>query len=347
MTNRVEDSHRWHGWKRTILGLSFFTMLLAACSPSTPSMLDSRGPQADKIASLSWLMFGIAALVFIVITIFLLLAVVRSRRESLIAEASSDTDRRAITWVLVGGAVIPVVVLFAIMFLSITTDPANAAAAGSALNIEVIGHRWWWEVHYPDQSFTTANEIHIPVNQAVVLHVTSADVIHSLWIPQLNGKFDMIPGQTNTVSIQASQTGVYRGECAEFCGMQHAHMSFMVVAEDADQFNKWQTNEQKPAAALDPSNQSAIFEGQQTFLGSSCVYCHTIKGTNASGTLGPDLTHIASRATIGAGVLPNTPGNLAGWIINSQAIKPGNLMPPMDLDSDQLQAILAYFRTLQ
>lgn len=347
MTNRVGNHHRWHDWQYATLGFGILIIVLAACSPSTPSMLDSHGPQADKIAALSWLMFGIAALVFIVVTSFLLVAFIRSRRESLIAQASSDMDRRAIMLVLVGGAVIPVVVLFAIMVLSVTADPANAAFDHSALNIEVIGYRWWWEVHYPDQSVTTANEIHIPVNQPVVLHVTSADVIHSLWIPQLNGKFDMIPGQTNTVSIEASNVGVYRGECAEFCGMQHAHMSFMVVAEDANQFNKWQTNQQKPAAALDPSTQSAIFEGQQTFLGSSCVYCHTIKGTNASGILGPDLTHIASRATIGAGVLANTPGNLAGWIINSQAIKPGNLMPPMDLDSDQLQAILAYFRTLQ
>jgi cytochrome c oxidase subunit 2 len=193
----------------------------------------------------------------------------------------------------------------------------------------------------------TANEIHIPTNQQVTIHLTSADVIHSLWIPQLNGKFDMIPGQTNTFSIEADRPGMFRGLCAEYCGLQHAHMQFVVVAEDADQFDKWIKNQTNPAPDPDANTEPVIFEGQQAFLGSSCVYCHTIKGTNASGTLGPDLTHLASRATLGAGAIANIPGNLAGWIINSQAIKPGNLMPPMDLDSDQLQSILVYLQTLQ
>jgi cytochrome c oxidase subunit 2 len=348
MNNRVENHHQWRGGQfMTTLGLGFLIVLLASCSPNTPSIFDPHSLEAGRIANLSWLMFGIAALVFVVITVLLLLVVIRARRSELAADISSKTDRRTIIWILIGGAVIPVAVLFIVMVLSVVTDKANAASDNGTLTIEVVGHRWWWEIHYPDRNITTANEIHIPVNQPVVLRVTSADVIHSLWIPQLNGKFDMIPGQTNSIAIQATTVGSYRGECAEFCGLQHAHMAFIVVAEEPDQFDKWATKQAQPAANLDPHSDAMVFEGQQTFLGSSCVYCHTIKGTNASGTLGPDLTHIASRATIGAGILPNTPGNLAGWIINSQAIKPGNFMPPMALDPDQLQAILAYFQTLQ
>jgi cytochrome c oxidase subunit 2 len=348
MSNRVENNHRWCGEPfMTTLGLVFLIFLLASCSPNTPSMFDTHSLEASRIATLAWLMFGIAAFVFVIITVLLLLVVVRSRRSQLAADIASHKDRRAITWVLIGGAVIPVVVLLIVMTLSVITEKTIAAPNNGSLNIEIVGHRWWWEVHYPDRDITTANDVHIPINQPVLLRVTSADVIHSLWIPQLNGKFDMIPGQTNTVSVQATTVGSYRGECAEFCGMQHAHMAFIVVAEEPDQFDKWAAKQAEPAANLDARSDAMVFEGQQTFLGSSCVYCHTVKGTNASGTLGPDLTHLASRATIGAGILPNTPGNLAGWIINAQAIKPGNFMPPMDLDSDQLQAILAYFQTLQ
>lgn len=348
MANRVKHNHQYRGGQFvSTLGFGFLIVLLASCSPNSPSIFDPHSLEAGHIANLAWLMFGIATFVFVVVTVLLLAAVVRSRRSELVADISTKKDRRAITWVLIGGAVIPVAVLFIVMVLSVVTEKTIAASNNAAVTIEIVGHRWWWEVHYPDRDITTANEVHIPINEPVLLRVTSADVIHSLWIPQLNGKFDMILGQTNTVSIQATTIGSYRGECAEFCGAQHAHMAFIVVAEEPDQFDKWAAKQAQPAANLDPHSDAMVFEGQQTFLGSSCVYCHTVKGTNASGTLGPDLTHLASRATIGAGILPNTPGNLAGWIINAQAIKPGNFMPPMDLDPDQLQAILAYFQTLQ
>jgi cytochrome c oxidase subunit 2 len=330
-------------WRRALL-LVPLALLLAACSGS-PSTLDAKGPEAGRIASLSWLMFGAAAVVFVVVTVLLLIAILRARRPE--TAAADPQDRRTLLWVIIGGAVIPAVVLLTLMILSVMVENANAAPETAPITVEVIGHRWWWEVHYPDQHITTANEMHIPVGQPVLMKVTSADVIHSFWVPQLRSKIDMMPGQTNTFPIQADQAGSYRGECGEYCGQQHAHMAFMVVAESADDYNRWVANQQKPAPDPDANKQPTIFEGQQAFLGSSCVYCHTIQGTNASGTLGPDLTHIASRATIGAGILPNTPGNLAGWIINSQAIKPGNLMPPMDLDPNQLQSILAYLETLQ
>jgi cytochrome c oxidase subunit 2 len=213
------------------------------------------------------------------------------------------------------------------------------------VDIEVIGHQWWWEIHYSNQNFDTANEIHIPVGQPVTVHVTSADVVHSFWVPELHGKIDLIPGQTNTISLEADQAGVYRGQCAEFCGAQHAHMAILVIAEPAGQFSAWLDNQSR--AGVEPAVGSLEQEGQQAFLGSACVYCHTIKGTNASGKVGPDLTHLGSRLTLGAGTLPNTPGNLAGWTINSQTIKPGNHMPPMDLSAVQVQALLAYLETLK
>ena len=196
-----------------------------------------------------------------------------------------------------------------------------------------------------NQNFYTANEIHIPAGQTVTLHVTTADVIHSFWVPELHGKIDLIPGQTNTVTIEADKVGTYRGQCAEFCGAQHAHMAFFVIAQSAEDFNAWLKDQSQPS--VNPKVGSLEQQGQQAFLGSSCVYCHTIQGTNASGHVGPDLTHLASRKTIGSGILPNNPGNLAGWIINSQTIKPGNHMPPINLNGDQIQALLAYLTTLK
>ncbi len=318
-------------------------------------------------------MFAVAAIVFIVVTVLLLVAIIRARRfqnaqmaqtvndpankSETVADTSADhalspivattpaTDRRAIILVIIGGAIIPAIVLAILMGLGVATDTVNARPPGlGAGPIEVIGHQWWWEVRYPDENIVTANEIHIPVGTPVLFKLTSADVIHSFWVPQLHSKLDMIPGQTNTVWVQADQMGSYQGECAEYCGEQHAGMDFTVVVESADDYAKW-VNLQKQDAPKPTTD--LVLAGEQTFLGSSCVYCHAIKGTNASGTIGPDLTHFASRATIGAGVLPNTPGNLAGWIINSQAIKPGNKMPPMDLNSDQLQSVLAYLETLK
>ena len=255
-------------------------------------------------------------------------------------------DHRSLRSVLVGGGLVPIAVLMIVMGIRIGIENQFSDPAGSdPLTIEVIGHQWWWEIHYTDQNFNTANEIHIPAGQPVTVHVTTADVIHSFWVPQLHGKIDMIPGQTNTITLEADQPGIYRGQCAEFCGAQHANMAFLVIAEKPDLFQAWLSSQEK--SSVQPKVGSIEQQGQQAFLGSACTYCHTIRGTNASGKIGPDLTHISSRTTIGAGSLPNTAGNLAGWIINSQSIKPDNRMPPMDLTSAQLQAMLDYFATLK
>ncbi len=295
---------------------------------------------------LTWLMFAIAGVVLIVITVLILLVFRRSRSEREGVDLYAH-DQRSLQGVLLGGGVVPIIVLMVVMGIAIAVDrQANDPPAGSdPLVIEVIGHQWWWEVHYTDQNFNTANEIHIPVGQPITVRLTTADVIHSFWVPQLHGKMDMIPGQTNTITLEADQPGIYRGQCAEFCGAQHATMAFLVIADEPAAYQAWLADQVE--SSVPPKVGSVEQMGQQAFLGSACTYCHTIRGTNASGHLGPDLTHIASRATIGSGILPNTRGNLAGWILNSQAIKPENHMPPMDLTAEQLQAMLDYFATLK
>ena len=208
----------------------------------------------------------------------------------------------------------------------------------------MTGHDWWWEVRYPDQGIVSANEIHVPVGRPVRLRLTSADVIHSFWVPQLTVKTDLIPGQTNTTWIQASNPGTYRGQCAEYCGLQHAKMAILVIADPPDAFARWLANERQPAtAAADP----LAARGRLALERNSCAACHTVRGTTASGTLGPDLTHFGGRRTIGADTLPNTPGNLGGWIVNSQTVKPGNKMPPQPLTPQELQALLAYLESLK
>ncbi len=319
--------------------------LLTGCA-SSPTMLAPHGPDAARIATLTWAMFAMAAAVLLIITILILLAFRRAAvgREEVDLYAN---DRRNLRGVLIGGGLVPMIVLLIVMGAGLGIEQQAYTPSGGAgpLNIEVIGHQWWWEVHYTNQNFNTANEIHIPVGQPVTIRVTTADVIHSFWVPQLHGKIDTIPGQTNTITLEADQPGIYRGQCAEFCGAQHANMAFLVIAEKPDAFKAWVADQEK--SSVQPKVGSIEQMGQQAFLGSACVYCHTIRGTNASGQLGPDLTHIASRLTIGSGILPNTRGNLAGWIINSQSIKPDNHMPPMDLTSAQLQALLDYMATLK
>ncbi len=317
--------------------------LLSGCA-SSPSMLAPEGPQAARAAWLTWLMLAVAAAVLAGLTVLLLIAYVRARRNREGADLYAH-DRIAMRLVLLGGGLASLVTLAAAVFNSLPVSFADINAGTSAINIEVIAHQWWWEVHYTDQNFSTANEIHIPAGQPVNIHMTSADVVHSLWIPQLRGRIDAIPGQTSTVTLQADAPGIYRGQCAEICGEQHANMALLVIADTPQAYQAWLADQQK--ASVEPQVGSIEQMGQQAFLGSACTYCHTIRGTNASGQLGPDLTHIASRMTIGSGILPNNRGSLAGWIINSQGIKPGNHMPPMDLTSEQLQALLDYMATLK
>jgi cytochrome c oxidase subunit 2 len=211
-------------------------------------------------------------------------------------------------------------------------------------HITIIGHQYWWEVRYDGTDALTANEFHIPVDEDVAITLESADVVHSLWVPELGPKRDLIPGRVSEITWHAEQTGRYRGQCAEFCGLQHANMAFYVVVEPRDSFDEWLALQESDAA--EPSTQ-AERAGLDAFVEQPCASCHAIRGTEADGDLGPDLTHLASRETIGAGVARLDRGHLGGWISDSQSLKPGNLMPPITLSPEQLQSLLAYLESLK
>jgi cytochrome c oxidase subunit 2 len=241
------------------------------------------------------------------------------------------------------------VMLIGLLFASVVTGRAVGTRPGpEALSIEITGNQWWWHVEYdnPDPSLrvTTANEIHIPVGRPVVITLQSNDVIHSFWVPNLHGKMDLIPGRVNSTWLTADRPGVYRGQCAEYCGVQHAHMALTVIAEPAPAFEQWLSAQRQPAPPPATPEQA---RGLDVVERGPCAMCHTIAGTQAGARLGPDLTHFASRSTIGAGTAPNTRGYLGGWIADPQHLKPGNRMPPTGLSPADLQAVIAYLETLK
>ncbi|HEY7614751.1 MAG TPA: cytochrome c oxidase subunit II [Gemmatimonadales bacterium] len=305
------------------------------------------GPQAVLLDRLGELMYAIAAVVFVLVVAALLAALFRRRRAGEDAEDPVRERRMAAVIALSAGAT--VATLVAVLFLSFGTGRRlTATPPPEALQILVTGRQWWWEVEYRDSVAnrwaTTANEIHVPVGRPVVFELRGGDVIHSFWVPNLGVKRDMIPGQETSIWFRADSPGVYRGQCAEFCGYQHAKMAFLVVAEPAPQFTAWL--ERQRDTARTPAD-SVAQRGQEVFLASSCVMCHAVAGTPAGSRVGPDLTHLAGRRTIAAGTLPNTRGHLAGWIVDPQQIKPGSRMPPNQLEPGDLQALLAYLESLE
>ncbi len=333
--------------RRLLLAILMPALFLAACADNSASMLTGRGPAAAQINTLWWIMFVVGAIVYLLVMGYLLLALFRrrgDRRGDDDEEEASEPDEGTgiVIW---GGAVIPAIILAGIYGATVFTLSAlKEPEIPEDLTIEVTGNQFWWDVNYPELGIRTANEIHIPVGQPVAVKLTSEDVIHSFWVPELHGKLDLIPGQVTEFWLEASEPDTYLGECAEFCGVQHAKMQFLVIAQDDEEFLQWVEQQQQPAPEpTDPM----IQQGQQIFLGSSCVYCHTVEGTNATGELGPDLTHLASRSTLAAGTIPNNRGNLGGWIVAPQSIKPGSLMPPTQLTGPDLQALLDYLETLE
>jgi cytochrome c oxidase subunit 2 len=319
------------------------------------SVLDSAGPQAVHIERLWWLMFWVTSVVAVVVLAFVAGAIIRSiRRQGDAAPATLPPQPVAIAEPTLTVAVtiavgLTVATLFVLLVASVLTGRAVASPrADAAVVINVVGHQWWWEAEYedatPSQRFRTANELHIPVGRPVVLKVTSHDVIHSFWVPNLHGKRDLIPGYTTAIWLQADRPGVYRGQCAEFCGHQHAKMAFYVTAESNTEFEAWKANQRKPA--VEPTSDETR-RGQEVFLRSTCTQCHTVRGTIAGATMGPDLTHLATRGTIAAGTLPNKRGQLAGWVLDSQGVKPGNHMPPNSIPGGDLQVLLTYLESLK
>jgi cytochrome c oxidase subunit 2 len=317
----------------------FASNSVASLGVGQAQVLEPAGPAAAGVAQIFWVMLLIAAAICLLVYILLFTAVFRSR-----VPGGGVPPLGSGPFVVLGGIVLPLVILIPLLFWSLGLTAGVAEPSEDALTIEVVGHQWWWEVRYPEAGVTDANEIHIPVDRPVRLLLTSGDVIHSFWAPGLQGKMDLIPGNVNSLRVEADEVGIFQAKCAEFCGAQHANMQLLVVSEPQASFDDWLAARQAPPR---PPVDPLVRRGQQVFLGSACVYCHTIEGTNASGDLGPDLTHMASRLTLGAGTIANNRGHLGGWIVNSQAIKPGNRMPPMYLESEDLQALLAYLETLE
>jgi cytochrome c oxidase subunit 2 len=325
---------------------------LAGCS-GIQTALDPAGGGAEIIHRMWLLLFWVCAAVWVLVLLALFWAIVRRRGIHDPATAPEPapeprTERRI-------GGVVGIAIAATVVILIGLTVASYSAGRGlfsengdGAVSIEVVGHQWWWEVKYlaaePSQSFVGANEIHLPVGETVRIILRADDVIHSLWIPNLNGKKDLIPGQANVLYVSADRPGTFRGQCAEFCGVQHAHMALFVVAEPKEDFAAWEERQRQPARQ--PQNAEEQ-RGQQVFLGGPCVMCHTIQGTIAGATTGPDLTHLASRLSIGAGRLPNTRGHLGGWVLDPQTPKPGNRMPPNPLPPDEFQVLLSYLDSLE
>ncbi|HET7464874.1 MAG TPA: cytochrome c oxidase subunit II [Longimicrobium sp.] len=320
---------------------------LAACGHRDLSALDPAGPQAGRIAALTWYLVIVGSAVFVVTTGFLLYALWRGGRR--VENYSGEAAERHIHRWIYGAVGVTTLILLVTLIYDFTTGRALASfAEPDALTIRVTGHQWWWQVQYidpvPSNRFETANEIHVPVGRRVRIEVQAADVIHSFWVPNLHGKVDLIPGYTNTTYFRADRAGVYHGRCAEFCGYQHARMDFLVIADPPAQFAAWYRNQLRSAPAPADSVQQA---GQQVFLSTRCAMCHTVRGTEAGSRVGPDLTHLASRTTLAAGTLPNIRGSLGGWVLDPQSIKPGAYMPPNPLEPDELHALLSYLESLK
>lgn len=319
---------------------------LAACGGARPAA-SSAGPAAERIGELLWAMTGLGTVVFVIFCVALVYALAHRRGEVL--APTPERDRRRTRMILLLGAVLPAIILIPLLFWTFQTLAAlDPRARRADLVVDVVGKQWWWEVRYrdpdPTRGFITANELHVPVGRRVELRLTSTDVVHSFWVPELQGKTDLIPGRENVAWIEASRPGVYGGQCAEYCGIQHAHMGLLVVAQPQEEYETWAARQRQSAA--EPGD-SMAHSGRQAFLGSACALCHTVRGTPAGGNAGPDLTHVAGRRTLASALLPNTPGHLGGWIANPQALKPGSRMPRVPMSRDEFRLIHHYLQTLR
>jgi len=313
------------------------------------SALDVAGPRAEAIERLWWLFTSITVVVYALVMIALLVAIFRARRNATPAMVHGDggSDRRA-GIVIVIASIVTVVTLIGLTAADFVTERRLTSRLEAPLRINVTAHQWWWELEYDDplpaNRFRVANELHIPTGRAVQLVLRSSDVIHSFWVPSLAGKKDLVPGHETNEILWAENEGRYEGQCAEFCGYQHAKMGFVVYAESLERFSAWQTAQR--ASARTPTS-DAERHGQQVFLSSSCSLCHTIQGTQAHAGNGPDLTHIAARSTIAAAALPMNAGTLAAWISDPQRLKPGANMPATVLNPRDLGALVAYLMILE
>jgi cytochrome c oxidase subunit 2 len=314
------------------------------------NVLTPHSHAAADITNLFWVMMAVSFGGLALVSGLLIWAWVRRGKRGFGPGDENDPHpgERVGWWVVLGGGVVfPLAVVTALFIISdgliihVTEAPA---AAQTAFTVDAIGHDWYWEFRYAGTKAVTADEMHMPVDTAVNLVATTDDVIHSFWVPELNRKIDTIPGQRNRIELYANHVGVYRGQCAEYCGLQHAHMSMLVVVQSKAAFRKWLRNQAAPARAPTTALEKT---GERVFLDGACSSCHAIRGTSASGFVGPDLTHLGSRRALAGLVLPNTPRALAHWIVDAQQYKPGNEMPDLQLSPAQLRAVVAYLESLK
>jgi cytochrome c oxidase subunit 2 len=321
--------------------------VLGGCS-GLQSVLNPRGVEAEKLSWLFWFFTLVCAIIWILVIAALLwgsikvTAVPREYPHQL--DAARERRDGAVMWSLVA-ATVALLIIFTVV--SFWEDARLSASSRPELSIELTGYQWWWQIRYldddPSKIFTTANEIHLPIGKPVKIKLTAGDVIHSFWVPNVAGKMDLIPGQTNELVISTDHAGVYRGQCAEFCGTQHAKMGLRLVAQSPDDFDRWRAQQLQPAEA----DGEIASSGRRAFFTSGCFLCHTIRGIDAGGRVGPDLTHIGSRMAIAADTLPNTVGHIAGWITDPQSIKPGNNMPRMNISASDVNVLANYLEALK
>jgi cytochrome c oxidase subunit 2 len=325
-----------------ILGLA-----LSGCSP-VQSALDPAGPQARELLRLFWIFSVVLGAIWLLVMAALALSLRRRRGPESDPLATQPARERRFGLVVGALAVLTGATVLVLTGFSYVTQRRLFAVEEEAVTIRVTGHQWWWELRYedpqPSRTFTTANEIHVPVGQPVKIKLNSSDVIHSFWVPSLMGKQDLIPGRENDIRVVAERPGTYRGQCAEYCGLQHAHMAILVVAEPEEDFERWRAGQIK---AAEPPDDPDALKGMQAFLSKPCALCHQVRGTLAGGRVAPELTHLASRTTIAAGTLPMSRGNLAAWIVDPHGIKPGVNMPLIKLEPEEVNAVAAYLGGLK
>lgn len=309
--------------------------------------LTGAGEKAAPVVRLTWGLLFISIAVIVIIAVLLAGAIWRRPGEAWTpgAKRALGPHDGGLNWLWIGVGISTLALLFSVIWTVRVLAEIQAPTSKPAVSIEITGRQWWWQVRYRSDgsapSFVTANEIHIPVGVPIRLKLMGGDVIHSFWVPQLAGKMDAIPGQTNETWIEAAAPGVYRGQCTEYCGLQHTHMGFLVVAQSPADFRKWWDHELTPPSP--PTGQARIGEAQ---FQKHCGNCHSVRGTQATGSFGPDLSHLMQRSTVAAGQLPNNGPVLARWISDPQSLKPGTLMPKLPLSKPQLADIRSYLDSL-
>lgn len=306
-------------------------------------IFNASSPEMTAMAGLTFFMIAMAIAIFVIVTGAIVFIIIRYRKpkgDETEPEQYFGSLTAEIIWTL-----IPTIIVAILFFYTVKTMYAVDPPKGDREpDIVIIGHQWWWELYYPKSGVLTANELHIPVGEKWLARLESVDVIHDFWVPELFRKIDLVPGHPNHIWLVAGKPGTFLGACAEFCGTQHANMRIRVIAQSREEFDAWEKEQLKVPRT---PRSGPAGKGAKLFLTDACMNCHTIRGTAAAARVGPDLTHLNTRETIGAGVLMNTPENLRKWLSNPQAYKPGSLMPNMKLSDDEVNQIVAYLESLQ